>query len=267
MTAPLRVVGVFAHPDDDVFTLGGILADAGDRLDTTLVFATSGGAGPISDPSLATRETLADVREGEQLASMRALGVAGTTTPVFLRHPDYHLPEVPFEELVGEIEATMRSALPHTVVTFGPDGITSHHDHVRAGEAATEAFHRARVSAQAGSFERLLHAALPRGDVDRFYASLSAAESSAYGEEGSLFNMTGVPDDDIAMRIDIAKVRDRKLAGIDAHRTQRDEWERIPPSVRWIYLDAESFVQAWPPRDASEPVAGRFLPDPRMMTA
>jgi len=261
VTSPLRVVGVFAHPDDDVFTIGGVLADAGERLDTTLVFATSGGAGPISDPALATRETLADVREGEQLASMRALGVADSTTAVFLRHPDYYLPDVPFDELAGEVEATMRSVQPHTVVTFGPDGITSHHDHIRAGEAATEAFHRGRASAPAGTFERLLYAALPRSDVERFYGSLSDDESDAYGEEGSLFNMTGARDDDIAVRVDIAPVRDRKLAGIDAHRTQRDEWERIPPSVRWIYLDAESFVQAWPPRDASQPVADRFLPD------
>lgn len=261
MTTSLRLVGVFAHPDDDVFTLGGVLADGGDRLDTMLVFATSGGAGPISDPALATRETLADVREGEQLASMRALGVADRTTAVFLRHPDYHLPDVPFDELVGEIEATLRSVLPHTVVTFGRDGITSHHDHIRAGEAATQAFHRARTSAPQGAFERLLYTALARSDVERFYGSLTAEESSAYGDEGSLFNATGVPDDDIAMRVDITAVRDRKLAGIDAHRTQRDEWERIPPSVRWIYLDVESFVQAWPPRDASDPVADGFLPD------
>jgi LmbE family N-acetylglucosaminyl deacetylase len=263
---PLRVAGVFAHPDDDVFTLGGILADAGDRLETTLVFATSGGAGPISDPSLATRETLADVREGEQLASMRALGVADTTTPVFLRHPDYHLPDAPSEELVAEVEATLRTALPHTVVTFGPDGITSHHDHIRAGEAATEAFHRARPSAPPGAFERLLYAALPRSDVDRFYASLSDEESGSYGAEGSLFNMTGVPDDDIAIRVDIATARDRKLAGIAAHRTQRDEWERVPPAARWIYLDTESFVQAWPPRAESAPIVDRFTPE-RGMTA
>jgi LmbE family N-acetylglucosaminyl deacetylase len=251
---PVRMLGVFAHPDDDVFTLGGVLAEAGDRLETTLVFATSGGAGPISDPSLATRETLADVREREQDASLRALGVDSMTRSVFLRHPDYHLPDVPFDTLVAQIEQVLRDVVPQTVVTFGPDGITSHHDHVRAGEAASEAFHLARSSAEAGSFERLLHAALPRSDVDRFYADLSEADAETYGEPEALFNLTGVRDDAIAVRVDIRAVSDRKEAGIAAHRTQRIEWERIPASARWIYLDAESFVQAWPPRSPNEPI-------------
>jgi LmbE family N-acetylglucosaminyl deacetylase len=256
---PHRLLGVFAHPDDDVFTLGGVLAEAGDRLETTLVFATSGGAGPISDPSLATRETLADVREREQEASLQALGVGSTTRTVFLRHPDYHLPDVPIDTLVAQVEQVMRDVTPHTVVTFGPDGITSHHDHIRAGEAATEAFHRARRGAPMGSFERLLYAALARSDVDRFYGTLPHAEAKTYGGREVLFNLTGVPDGDIAVRVDIGAVRDRKVAAIDAHRTQRVEWERIPPSARWIYLDAESFVQAWPPRVPEEPVHDRVI--------
>ena len=250
-------LGVFAHPDDDVFAMGGVLAQAGD-LATTLVFATSGDAGPITEGSSATRETLAEVRETEQAEALRALGVASTTTSVFLRHPDYHLPRVPFEKLVDEVAGEMRRALPHTVVTFGPDGITSHHDHIRAGEAATEAFHRLRGDAPPGAFERLLYAALSRTDVDRLYRTLVDEGSTEYGEEGQLFNMTGVPDDTIAIRQDITAVRERKLAAIDAHRTQRVEWERLPASVRWIYLEAECFVQAWPPLEPGAPVADRF---------
>jgi LmbE family N-acetylglucosaminyl deacetylase len=258
---PIRMLGVFAHPDDDVFTLGGVLATSGNRLESTFVFATSGEAGPISDPALATREGLADVRESEQRAAMEALGVAATTTSVFLRHPDYHLPDVDFEHLAGQIESTMRSVSPHTVVTFGPDGVTSHHDHIRAGEAATAAFHAARERAEPGTFERLLYAALPRSAIDRFYESLDEAGSATYGEEGSLFNLTGVPDDEIALWIDVEPARDRKIAAIGAHETQRDEWERIPPSARWIYLDTEAFVQAWPAPVTAEPAADRFLPE------
>jgi LmbE family N-acetylglucosaminyl deacetylase len=42
-----RLLGVFAHPDDDVYTLGGSLVLERDRLEVTLVFCTSGDAGPI----------------------------------------------------------------------------------------------------------------------------------------------------------------------------------------------------------------------------
>ena len=163
----LRLVGVFAHPDDDVYSIGGSLVLNRDRLDVTLVFCTSGDAGPIWVEGIATRETLGEVREREQAASMAALGVEAKAR--FLRHPDYHLPEVPFDVLVGEVEAVLRDVRPHLVVTFGPDGMTSHHDHIRAGEAAEAAFRRAREDSDDGAFARLLQVAIPRSAVDRFY--------------------------------------------------------------------------------------------------
>jgi LmbE family N-acetylglucosaminyl deacetylase len=244
----IRVVGVFAHPDDDVYSIGGSLVLDRDRLDVTLVFCTSGDAGPIWVEGIATRETLGEVREVEQAASMAVLGVDADAR--FLRHPDYHLPEVPFDELVGEVEAVLREVRPDVVVTFGPDGMTSHHDHIRAGEAAEAAFHRAREGADGRAFARILQVALPRSAVDRFYEGLRAHGETSYGDEGTLFNLTGVSDDRIAVAVDTRPVLATKLAGIEAHRTQIGELERIPELLRWIVLDTEWFVQAWPDRPA-----------------
>ena len=83
---PLRLVGVFAHPDDDVFSIGGTLALHASDVETTLVFCTSGESGPIWVDGIATRETLGDVREREQASAMEALGAGARS--VFLRHPD-----------------------------------------------------------------------------------------------------------------------------------------------------------------------------------
>jgi LmbE family N-acetylglucosaminyl deacetylase len=250
----VRLVGVFAHPDDDSYLIGGTLLLHHGRVRPTMVFATSGGAGPIASPSLATRETLAAVREREQRAFLEATGYADA--PVhFLRHPDYHLPQVPFERLVGEVEAVLREARPHVVVTFGPDGMTSHHDHIRAGQAAEAAFRRARAAEgePADAFLRLYQAAYPRSDVDRFYAGAREGRFG-YGEEGRLFDITGVPDERIAVRVDTRAVRDRKWAAILRHRTQLPEHERIPEPLRWIVLDAECFVRAYPPGEPGEAV-------------
>ncbi len=249
----IRVVGVFAHPDDDVYTMGGTWALHRDLLDVTLVFLTSGDAGPIWVEGVATRETLGEVREGEQAASMGALGVEADVR--FLRHPDYHLPEVPFEELVGEIGSVLDQVGPHVLVTFGPDGLTAHHDHVRAGEAADEAFHRARRDRGEG-LGRLLHVAVPRSAVDRFDAELRASGGPAR-EARSLLALRGVRDDLIAVAVDTRPVRETKLAAIEAHRTQIGELERIPPSVRWIALETEWFAQAWP----ESPVGARPFSD------
>jgi LmbE family N-acetylglucosaminyl deacetylase len=252
-----RLAGVFAHPDDDSYLIGGTLLLHPGEIDLTLIFATSGGAGPISDPALATRQTLARVREREQRAFLESVGYEGATVR-FLRHPDFYLPDVPIEHLVEEIEGILRSAAPQIVVTFGPDGMTSHHDHIRAGEAATEAFRRARADGPPESFQRLYQGALRRSDVDRFYRGV-AEGGFQYGEEGALFDITGVPDDRIAVRVDTRSVRDRKWAAICNHRTQMDEHERIPEPLRWIHLDSECFVQAFPPREEGTPVQGDLL--------
>jgi N-acetyl-1-D-myo-inositol-2-amino-2-deoxy-alpha-D-glucopyranoside deacetylase len=256
----IRLLAVFAHPDDDVYTIGGTWVLHRDRLDVTLVFCTSGDAGPIWVEGIATRETLGPVREAEQAASMAALEVTGDSR--FLRHADHHLPEVSLEELAGEIEEILREVRPLVLVTFGPEGMTSHHDHIRAGEAADLAFNRVRTNdAGHDAFRRLLHVALPRSGVDRFYEGLRSLGDATYGPEGDLFNLTAVADEEIDVAVDTRQVRETKLAGIEAHRTQIGELERVPEPLRWIHLDTEWFVQVWPrdvTRDAmlADPFAG-----------
>lgn len=70
------LVAVFAHPDDETFGLGGIMARATDAGATvTVICATRGEVGEISHPSLATRDTLGEVRERELRTACRELGV------------------------------------------------------------------------------------------------------------------------------------------------------------------------------------------------
>jgi LmbE family N-acetylglucosaminyl deacetylase len=255
-----RLAGVFAHPDDDAYVIGGTLLLHPDEIELSIVFATSGEAGPISDPSLATRATLGAVREREQAAYLGEIGYRSARVE-YLHHPDYYLPDVSHERLVDDIESLLRQVQPQVVVTFGPDGLTSHHDHICVGQAATEAFHRcrARNASAEGAFDRLYYAALTRTDVDRFYSEVRARNFD-YGEEGALFDITGVPNKDIAVRVDTSSVRDRKWAAILQHRTQMIEHERIPESLRWIHLDSECFVQAHP-KAASDVARADLLDD------
>ena len=158
-----RVACVFAHPDDDTFGVSGSLAlHARDDLELTVILATSGEAGRIADASLATRETLASVREAEDLASWRALGLEPDLR--FLRHPDGGLEHDP---------ARARSwprcgALLDAVAPEVRRHVRSRRDH-RArrttstiGRVATEAFGALRTSASGPAFSRLLHTARSR---------------------------------------------------------------------------------------------------------
>jgi LmbE family N-acetylglucosaminyl deacetylase len=252
-----RIVGVFAHPDDDTYGIGGSLAlHAGKALEVTVVMATSGDAGRIADPFLATRETLGSVREAEDLAAWEALGIQADVR--FLRHPDGRLAEVPREQLAAEVLEVLEAAQPQVVVTFGPDGITGHEDHVTIGAAATDAFHAARVAVPGGeAFGRLLYLALPVGRLERLNELLRERGLEPL-DPSQPFVPRGVPDETIAVDVDCSSAYDRKLEALRAHRTQA-ELEDVPFDLWPAILGAESFVLAWPEREVGAPVLADLL--------
>ena len=82
----LTLLFVFAHPDDEGFGSGGTLAMLASRgAKITLICATSGEVGEISDPALATPETLGEVRREEL---RRAMAVTGIKDVRFLHYRD-----------------------------------------------------------------------------------------------------------------------------------------------------------------------------------
>jgi LmbE family N-acetylglucosaminyl deacetylase len=237
---------VAAHPDDDTFMAAGTAAlhadDDGWAL--TVVLVTSGDAGQIADPSLATPETLARVREAEDRASWAALGVPPDRHE-FLRYRDEHVADVPRAELVQRMARILAEVRPDVVVTFGPEGITEHADHVRTGEAATEAFHRAR-GASSGGFERLLHMAIPQSRLRSFSDRLVERGMDPI-DSTQPYQPRGVPDETIAIEVDCSSVWRRKLAALREHRTQGSA-DMFPEDIARDFLGAEWFVQSWPER-------------------
>lgn len=256
-----RVAGVFAHPDDDTYGVGGSLALHADdpELQITVIMTTGGDAGRIADPSLATRETLGSVREGEDIASWRALGLDPEIH--FLRYTDGHVPEIQREELVARYIELLLPARPEVVITFGPEGVTGHEDHIAVGRAATEAFHAARASSDRG-FGRLLYSALPVGKLERFNEVLRERGKEPI-DPTQPFQPRGVPDETIGISVDCQAVWERKLEALREHRTQ-GEMEDIPFDLYPLILGWEEYVIAWPERPPGAPVLGDVfegLPD------
>src|SRR5206468_7053781 len=71
-----RLLGVFAHPDDEVFCAGGTLAKyVAHGSEAMVVSATRGQSGQIRDAGAATRRTLGEVRERELRQACSILGV------------------------------------------------------------------------------------------------------------------------------------------------------------------------------------------------
>jgi LmbE family N-acetylglucosaminyl deacetylase len=245
-----RLAAVFAHPDDDTYSVAGSMAlHAGEDVRVIVVLATSGEAGQIADPSLAARENLGRVREQEDVDSWKEIGVPAEHH--FLRFPDGGVGEVPTQELAGRVAEALREARPDIVATFGPEGVTGHEDHIAAGKAATEAFHRLRAEG-GGGFHRLLYGSIPQNAMDRL-----AVEFRERGLEPpdptEPFQPRGVPDERFGMSVDCSSVYERKLEALRRHRTQ-GEMQDIPFDLWPEVLGREDFVVAWPGRNPGAPM-------------
>ena len=265
MTGRYRVAGVFAHPDDETFTLGGSMLLHQGRVDYTLIVATSGEAGEIAAGSEVARGDLGPVREDEQREAVALAGNPDATIH-FLGYPDGELEEVPRDEAVEVVTALLVGARPHIVVTFNTQGITLHEDHIAICEITTEAFHRARERAarEDGAFARLYYNAVPMRDLQRFWATLERAGIDL-GDPDAKYMPHGTPDEEIGVLVDVRSVYQAKRRALGAHRTQAGGLVELPEHLQRQLLGREAFIRAWPPRSPGEPVAGSLfegLPDP-----
>jgi len=151
-----RLLGVFAHPDDEVFCAGGTMAQAaGAGAEVMIVSATRGEGGQIRDPAAATRRTLGAVREGELRAAAAELGVQRVQV---LPYTDGTL-QHHRSSLGAAIASLMRQFAPDTVVSFGADGGYGHPDHIAVSELTTQAFRALVRDHNRG--QRLYHALFP----------------------------------------------------------------------------------------------------------
>jgi LmbE family N-acetylglucosaminyl deacetylase len=201
------ILGIWAHPDDEAYLSGGLMAiarDAGSRV--VCVTATRGEQG-TGDPQRWPPGRLAAERTGE-LA--RCLDILGVTEHRWLDYPDGDCPAVHPAAAVARLCELIEEVRPDTVVTFGPDGNTGHPDHRAVSGWATAAVDRA-----APRRARLLYSAVP----DRW-----AQRWSAVNEKFDVF-VPGfpvtVPDDELGIDLVLdPATADRKVRALAAQVTQ-----------------------------------------------
>jgi LmbE family N-acetylglucosaminyl deacetylase len=120
------ILGVWAHPDDESFTCGGLLAAAvrsGQRV--VCVTATKGEAG-VQDAKRWPPYQLGEIRAAELQDALKILGIK---EHYWLGYQDGLCNLVEEAEAVGKIQRIVQTARPDTILTFGPDGLTGHPDH------------------------------------------------------------------------------------------------------------------------------------------
>jgi LmbE family N-acetylglucosaminyl deacetylase len=147
MTAHTRIACIFAHPDDETFCVGGIVAkyaEAGIPID--LFCATNGDAGKSASVPVSSREELAALRRSELRAACDILGIGEIK---LAGYPDGGLETVEPKKLIGDIVAFIRRTQPSVILGFGPEGApTGHRDHTAMSRATTAAFFLSGLATQ-----------------------------------------------------------------------------------------------------------------------
>jgi LmbE family N-acetylglucosaminyl deacetylase len=147
------ILSIWAHPDDETYLAGGVMAMARDLGQPVVCVSATAGERGTDDPVTWPPDRLGALRRTEAAAAMRTLGIVDHR---WLDWPDGHVADVPAEEAVARIADLIDEVAPDTILTFARHGMTFHPDHVAMHELVTEAWRRR------GEPGRLLYAAVER---------------------------------------------------------------------------------------------------------
>jgi LmbE family N-acetylglucosaminyl deacetylase len=266
MSAPVSnlpgLMGIWAHPDDEAFSMGGTLARAA-RLGhpTAIVCATRGEEGKIAEGTDAKPETLGAVREQELRNASAAIGVSDVS---FLDYIDGHLAKADEREATGRIVYHLRRFRPAVVVTFAANGGYGHPDHM--------AIHRLALTAVAAAADRerypeqlaqglsphrvrkVYYGAMPRSRLIQMREEIRARGQDFIpgGDAGTIaFEEMGTPDEEITTRVALGDAEfEAKLRALRAHATQMpadSPFSQATPEQMRQFMGYEPFVLVPPP--------------------
>jgi LmbE family N-acetylglucosaminyl deacetylase len=134
-----KILGITAHPDDEVGAFGGTLLLYNARGSETFVICLTRGEAATNRGEARSDGELAAIRREEFFASCKVLRVKRAQ---ILDYPDGALNRTDFYSVVGDLTRRVREIQPDILLTMGPEGaITGHADHSMASIFATMAFH------------------------------------------------------------------------------------------------------------------------------
>jgi LmbE family N-acetylglucosaminyl deacetylase len=263
-----RLLGIFAHPDDEGLMSGALLKYSTSGVETGLVCATRGEVGEISDPALATPENLGQVREGEMRAAAEVLAVHNLW---FLDYRDSGMAGTPENEdprafaqaraaeVVGKLVAIIRQFRPQVIVTFDETGGYGHPDHIAIYRHTTSAFHAAADEVQypelgpAHAVSKLYYSSFPRSTI-----RLMGEWMKSQNYEGSFSGLDpeklGMPDEQISVWLNVEPWLEAKNKSWAMHRTQ------VNPN-NFMAQIPEEIQRKWRSFECYQPAATRVGPD------
>ena len=148
-----RILIAFAHPDDESFGLGGLIAKyVADGVEVYYVCSTNGDVGTIPEAMQGNYNSIAELRLSELDCASAKLGftevvkvgykdsgMMGSETSqdpncswyIWQNHP---------QQMIDRMVHEIRRIKPQVVITFNKYGAYGHPDHIAIQRATTEAF-------------------------------------------------------------------------------------------------------------------------------
>lgn len=239
---PLKLMCVLAHPDDESLAIGGTLAKyAAGGVETYLVMATRGERGwfgPAADNP--GPQALGRLREAELRAAARTLGLREVA---FLDYEDGELDRADYTTATAKIVAHLRRVRPDVVVTFDPNGMYGHPDHIAISQLTTAAVMAAASPSYGG-----LRINPPHRVAKLYYRAFLQAEQGPYEAAfgrlvmpvaGVERRFTAWPEWAITTRIDTSAHWERVWQAVACHRSQLRHYKKLKA------LPDEAHAQLW----------------------
>ena len=202
------ILGVWAHPDDDIYLTAGVMAAAVDAGQRVAVVTATRGEGGSMDEERWPPETMAEVRTEELLRSLEVLGVKEHR---FLEGSvDVDMDTGLDPSAADQVRDVMADIDPDTILTFGPEGMTGHVAHRDISRMTGEAFEEV---AKPGA--RLLHAVFPSSLGEAWLEKLKPFDIFRLGSPRVVAN----EDLDLELVLE-PSLLERKIASIKEHASQ-----------------------------------------------
>lgn len=145
-----RLLIAYAHPDDESFGLGAVIAYYVDRgVEVSLICATNGDRGTVNPEMLNGYDSVAALRLAELDCAAQTLGLKhvykfGYRDSGMMGSPTCSDPEclwqAPVDEVTRRVVEVIREIKPHVVITFNRYGGYGHPDHIAIQRATAKAF-------------------------------------------------------------------------------------------------------------------------------
>ncbi len=252
MNRQLTLMAVHAHPDDEVLSTGGVLAQASDQgIRTVLVTCTNGEQGdgpggikpgePGHDEAAVRALRLEELRESVALLGISDVELLGYHDSGMVGWAGNERPEafanIPVDQAAGRLAELMERYRPDVVVTYDENGNYGHPDHIQAHRITVAAIERSGIPA------KFYHTAISRtGVADLFdYLRSTGADLGDF----DLPDDFGVPDEVITTTVDVSPYVVRKRKALEAHASQGENifMLRMPEEGQHRMFGRESFIR------------------------